>query len=118
MAQYRCQNEDCTEDQHGRLMYDFEADKPVCPKCGMGEPMVMKLETLHFLYPMKEGAVVGRLGKRFAVACNPKKDLKGIRATGEASVCNCKACKETEAWKAAYQPPEVRLDLVEQPKGG
>lgn len=100
MPAYRCQNAKCSTDPHGRLIFDFEADAPVCPTCGSDgrkDPnLVIKLVTVHFDPPSH---VFGRgLGHP---ACNPKKSVRGVMATGDPGSVSCKACKASEAFRQA-----------------
>jgi hypothetical protein len=83
----------------------FEADRPVCETCGVDEAqdgrltgIVVPIATIHFdpPHPKVRHRGQGRL------ACDPKRLVAGSRATGEPSVVNCRLCRETEAWKAAF----------------
>ena len=104
MGMYRCQAPQCA-DRLGRLLFDFESEVPVCPQCGTNgriprfANIIIKLETLHF-EPMShiEGIGIGE------VACTPGKPRPDLwRATGMASVANCKACKATQVWQDAAE---------------
>lgn len=113
MGRFRCQNPDCTEDPHGRLIFDFEAAEPVCPKCHADGRLpefsqrVLRLETIHYLTRDQSGPIVGLLGTRYRLACSPGKTLDGVRATGSPPDVNCRACRETPEWRAAYAGEEA-----------
>jgi hypothetical protein len=103
MGLYRCQNQHCSTDPHGRLIFDFEAEEPVCPTCGTdarvpGPEVVVALKVVHFDPPSH---VFGRgLGHP---ACRPEKSVRGVAATGDPGSVNCAACKATEAYRKAYR---------------
>lgn len=111
---YRCQNQECSNDAHGRLIFDFEADEPVCPKCEADgrlpeyKAVVLSLVVLHFIHPDKRGAIITPNGRQ-RVACMPDSVLDGIRGTASPPVVNCKACKDTPAYRKATggKVPEV-----------
>ena len=95
---YRCQNESCSTDPHGRLIFDFWAEKPVCPKCGTDRKLhpdtVIELALTHFDPPHP---TIKRKGQR-VLACTGK-PFEGQHATGNPSVVNCPGCKATDIWK-------------------
>jgi len=102
MPLYRCQNRNCSKDPHGRLIFDFEADAPVCPTCGSdarkpsGALIVIELKQVHFDPPSH---VFGRgLGHP---ACRPEKSVRGVMASGATDAVTCKACKATDVFKQA-----------------
>src|SRR5687767_1359545 len=99
---FRCQNSECSEDEAGRLIFDFWADKPVCPKCGTDAKtmpnIVIPLTIVHFDPPSK---VFGR-GLRI-LACTRKHYGGGETVTGNAGSVNCPACKESPEWQKIAQ---------------
>lgn len=92
---YRCTNEACSEDPHGRLIYDFESDRGVCPKCGADRQggRVVRREVIHF-DPSRVA------GGRNAWACAPGQPLRPL-ASGDPRAVTCAACRGTEAYAAA-----------------
>lgn len=106
---YRCQNAKCSEDPHGRLIFDFEGTEPVCPKCGTDgrkrPQVVIKREVVHYEAPGPvEGYGVGH------PACAPGK--RALRRSGAPQAVTCAACKGTEAFRqalAALDGPEDGL---------
>lgn len=109
MATFRCYHEDCADDPHGRLGFDFEApaSAPVCPKCGSDgklpehKALVVPLVVHHFIHRDRGGRIITDRG-RFRLACDVARLLApGTHATAAPPVVSCKACKATEAYKAA-----------------
>lgn len=103
---FRCQNANCSEDRHGRLIFDFEANEPVCPKCGCDarDPRyadtVIQLEVIHFDPP--DERLAGK-GKNI-LACNPRRRVGAtVRASGDPTVVNCPACKATDAYQKTVE---------------
>lgn len=92
--------------------HDFEAEKPVCPKCGLDGD-----------HPKSRGAVAPRVVIHFdppgahpmfaenALACQPDKAVGagGTMATGDPREVSCPACRRTAAFARA-------LDLYETPE--
>lgn len=107
MALWRCTNPRCAP--RGKTALDFESDAELatCPACGIeaGDPryagVVGKLETIHFDPP--DERMDGK-GKGH-IACNPRRRVAGLRVTGEPSVVNCKACRETDEYQKALAGP-------------
>jgi hypothetical protein len=114
MPLYVCRNHADTIFGH-----PFEAEKPVCPKCGMDrdadpthaqyitERVVIHLEPPH--------AVKFDRGAGHA-ACNPDlkvgRVVKGVRVvtTGEPLAVTCEACKQTEAFANGHPVPGGMLN--------
>lgn len=91
----------------------FQSDRQACAACGVdaqAEPrfagVVVPVETVHFdpPHPVVRGYGTGRL------ACDPRKQVAGSRATGEPSVVNCPACRATPEWKRAYAGEPTLLE--------
>lgn len=103
MGLWRCTRISCSTDPHGRNLFDFEADLPVCPKCAadMRKPRsgVLKLECVHYDPPGDLVIDQFRRGKNEA-ACAPGKPFRGF-ASGAPDAVTCPACKRTEAWREA-----------------
>lgn len=79
---------------------EFESSEPICPSCKASAPAVVQLTAVHFLFPEKDGPIVGLHGLKFRVACKPEtKALRGVPATGESGPVTCPRCKAT----AQYQ---------------
>jgi hypothetical protein len=104
---YRCQNPDCTTDAAGRLIHDFWAEAPVCPRCGLdgrtplGRDVVVALELLHFAEPT---AVRGKSTGR--PACDGRGRIgvfPYVHVTAYAPAANCPKCRRTEAWQRAAE---------------
>lgn len=106
MSLWRCHNEDCSADPHGRLIFDFEADKPVCPKCGADprkpefRETVVRLETMHLLVKDANGPIFER-SRRLTLACKPGAKLTTERASMMRQVVNCPSCKRSAAFREA-----------------
>jgi len=127
MGLWRCQSPSCSEDLHGRLGFDFEADQPKCPKCARtnipGRPeRITKLAVIHYDPPTEE-IVDGFKRGLNEWACQPGKTWKGGHATGDAIAVNCPACKKTEIWRKgmeamgeAVTPPEADFALAVDPE--
>lgn len=98
MGLYRCQNAECSTDPHGRLIFDFEAATPTCPKCGADsrrpehKNTIVKREVVHFHVIDSAGPDMG-FGKRRRVGCIPGGSIVGKRATGDVRAVTCPACK-------------------------
>lgn len=102
---YRCQNSKCSDDPHGRLIFDFAlpADQqPICPKCGTSlknEPLiVIRRKLIHFDPPHP---VIGDRGQRCA-ACDPAVKWEAsdhVGFTGAPEAVTCLDCQATEVWK-------------------
>lgn len=79
-------------------------DRVACDACGIDPKkdsgaagLLVRLVTIHFDPP----SGLKNRGKGH-IACDPSKPVHGRRATGEPSVVNCEACRQTEAWKKAH----------------
>jgi len=99
MGLWRCQAPECSEDRHGRLIFDFVSDKPVCPKChrtntATAPERIIKLECIHYDPPSGDVRGGMRRGKN-EWACQPGKPWKGGHATGDATAVTCPKCKAT-----------------------
>src|ERR1700732_3474024 len=92
---YRCTNMICSTDPAGRLIFDFWSTVPQCPKCGH-RVTVIALETIHFDPPTD---IIGK-GKNY-LACNAKRSVYGMRASGCSAAVNCKACRAIPEWQKA-----------------
>lgn len=95
---------------------DFVAEKPACVKCEIDATtdtqalgIIHPLATLHFDPPHPKIKRRG-LGHR---ACDPKTHIGKGRGTGEASVVNCEACKQTEAYLEAVRAGALDVALRE-----
>lgn len=116
MPLYLCRNHPDTV--HG---HPFEADKPVCPRCGMdrdadpshaqyiADRVVVHMEPPH---PLKFDRGAGH------AACDPALKtgtrVKGVAVvtTGEPLAVTCPACKLTEAFAAGHPVPTGLLKAV------
>lgn len=93
-------------------MYEFEADAPICQKCGaVGVPMVALLVDVHYLAPDPRGNVLTGSG-RMKVACEPGRTHLATSsgapwsATGEPSAVTCPRCKGSRPYLDAVQADE------------
>ncbi len=102
MGLWRCQRDKCSEDRQGRCIFDFEAERPVCPKCKTDHrefpQIVIKLETIHY------EAVEGKIGELSygtkELACQPGKPIKpGTHRSSAARAVNCPECRKTALWR-------------------
>jgi ribosomal protein S27E len=100
---WRCTRISCSEDAHGRNIYDFDRPEPVCPKCGsdMRKPRggILKLEVIHYDPPGDLVIDQFRRGRNEA-ACSPGRPFKGF-ASGAPDAVTCPACKRTAVWREA-----------------
>lgn len=96
---YRCQSMSCSEDPAGRLIFDFWAEKPICPKCGVDAAkmphVVIQLEVVHFDPPSK---VFGR-GQRIVACTRRGYGASNVIVTGNPTSVNCPECKATKEWR-------------------
>lgn len=93
---WRCPNPECFESNLSRY-YEFESEYGECPKCGLKEPYVRKRVLIHVLVRDKGGPIVGNLGLRYRLACDPKRvtlatATNGEAATGDVTTANCPGC--------------------------
>ncbi len=119
MQLLRCQNENCSTDKHGRLIFDFQVEDhepPVCPTCGtdMRErpEFIVRRKLMHYDPPHarlkgrgKNEAACGRTGWE-------SDDRTGY--TGDPGAVTCDRCKATEVWAANAVEMRVveKFDLV------
>lgn len=121
---YRCQNQDCSEDPAGRLIFDFWAEDPVCPKCQADQRhpkrgvLIVELEVIHFDPPSKyRGLGLGHLACNSAYQPGQLLGGKHVMATGDPGSVNCPNCRESDFWKEAKKassgmvPPAADLLL-------
>lgn len=112
MPLYRCQNPACSTDPHGRLIFDFEADQPRCPKCNADSRrpehkfVVVKREVIHFHIEDPRGPDAG-FGKRRRIACDAKGSIAGKHATGDVAAVTCPACRKTPEWETIAKEREL-----------
>ena len=98
---------------------EFDADAPECPACKAGPPAVVKLTLVHFLFEHPQGAVVGWLGRRFHLACQPGQPLRNyphrpMPASGDPLAVSCPACRQTAEHKKALEGCEAFDPLLPQ----
>lgn len=132
MPMFRCYNQACATDKHGRLGFDFDAPLTaiVCPKCGAGKTartaqLIVKLATVHFDPPT---GITG-VGENFA-ACNPELPIgRKARGSGVHDAVTCAACRASDVFQSTYaasrameaEDYEIEFDAKEGrmvPKGG
>lgn len=106
---YRCQNEACSEDPAGRLIFDFWSTEAKCPKCGSTplQHIVIPLEVIHYDPPSN---IRGR-GQR-VMACNRGPYGTGQMVTGAVSAVTCRECKATEEWRTAAEQQGIEPELI------
>lgn len=125
---YRCTADECSTDPHGRLIFDFTAEAPICPKCGADGRLpefawtVVELTRIHFLVKDKAGPIVDR-GARRRLACDPSPGTKktGERCAGTlyhaATNCpDCRASADFPADSAVKIHPEGDFPIEIDPK--
>jgi hypothetical protein len=106
MAKFRCYHCKHPSRRPGRY-HEFEADKPLCPKCGAGEPAVLQLVGVHFLYGDRMGPIEGRHGLRYRVACEPSREILAAHladdyaASGDPRAVTCPSCLTTPHYRRA-----------------
>ena len=106
MGLWRCQNLDCSTDPHGRCIFDFEAERPVCPKCGgdmrKNPNAVIELQIIHF---EEIGSTIANMSYGTGeLACDPGNDIiSGTRRSSAPTAVTCKECRKTAAWRKAMQ---------------
>jgi len=121
MARFRCYN--CKPVRFA-VRPEFEADKPLCPKCGASEPAVIELTPVHFLYGDPMGPIEGRNGLRYKVACQPGREVLATHvgdtyaATGDPRAVTCPSCLGTPQYKrAASFIKELRHAMIQGDPG-
>lgn len=108
MTLYRCGNPKCKSPE-------FEADKPVCPACGLDgtnpryAAYITRLEIIHFDPP---DPIIETRGMGYC-ACDPKlSSTGGRRSTAAHAAVTCSACKASAAFKETYTAPiHSKLDV-------
>ena len=85
--------------------FTFEADKPVCPKCGRFGPMTISpVVDVHLMVEMAAGPILGA-SARYYVACQPKRDAlarhahDSYAASADILAVTCPSCKGTRAYQ-------------------
>lgn len=122
MARFRCLH--CTPPPDAPPSRDgflFEADKPVCPRCGRFGPMVLPIIDVHFLVEDPHGPILGQ-SARYRVACEPKRDGLALHihdqyaASGDVRAVTCRSCKATQAFveQSAFLPLLAQLDEAQK----
>jgi hypothetical protein len=106
MARYRCYQ--CKDPRRRPgVHHEFEGDRPLCPKCGAGEPAVLELTPVHFLFGAPDGPIEGKNGLRYRAACEPGREVLAVHAldqyaaTGDPRAVTCPSCMGTPAYKRA-----------------
>lgn len=94
--------------------YEFTAEVCVCPRCGSGHPVVLELTPVHFIYPDRQGPMLGHAGRRWRMACEPQRKFLGdgytaIPATDNPRVVTCPLCRKTKAFEASILEQGVPL---------
>lgn len=117
---WRCLNPDCHEGKPGEApVFDFEADLPVCPKCGADgrkHPLrIAERACVHYLVNADDGPVKTPHGNR-RVACLPAVKKLPPHCTGEVACVTCPACLGTLVVKAhAAAPVNQSVPIVGLP---
>jgi hypothetical protein len=102
MGLWRCQRGSCSEDAQGRSIFDFQSEKPICPKCKTDmrkDPhIVIKLECVHFERVVDVVGVM-HIGSK-ELACKPGEPIKpGTTRCSSAKAVNCPECRKTAEWR-------------------
>lgn len=92
-----CPNPECRDPRYPMQLFSFVSDDPVCPKCGIGTPAVQKRSLIHLIVRDKDGPLVGYMGMRYRILCDPKRELMATARNGEAltpmpQLINCPGC--------------------------
>lgn len=94
-----CLNPACRErSDDDRFEFPVEHDRFACPKCGYDTPpRVGVLVLTHLLFEDPKGPIGGGEGRRYRIACDPKRSHLATlsnkeAATGDAYVANCPGC--------------------------
>lgn len=133
---FRCINPECsTVTNGGSPKFDFDAEEPVCPKCGsdartdMGRMRVCALAVIHYLRIDPAGNIRTPAGPR-SLACNPEakalptrrvKDSRGrwqneSFATGEPESVTCPACKASTIFKFEQEMGHIHhMEIIPPP---
>ena len=111
MPTFRCYN--CPDRKRPGFHREFEADKPLCPKCHAGAPAVIKLVDVHMLVPHEKGPFEdAATGQRRQLACMPERDVLAIyqgqhfSATEDAQGVTCPECRRHAHWLATAKELE------------
>lgn len=103
MARFRCFQ--CPpHDDLPAVLREFEADRPLCPRCGGSGLAVLKLVDVHLVYADEAGPIRGKFG-RYRVACEPNRPVLSrhqhdeYAATGEPRAVTCRRCLRTPQWE-------------------
>lgn len=121
MQLLRCQNEACSKDPHGRLIFDFtlEDDQPpVCPSCetDMRErpEIVVRRKLIHYDPPHLK--IKGRGQSKAACGAAGWESSDRVGFTGEPGSVSCPQCRATEVWRTNAIEMRVveKFDLVTQ----
>lgn len=125
MPSYRCYV--CRDLRPGLVnrFKTFDADAPVCPHCGAGEPAVVELTAVHWMAPDPGGPFLGADGVRRKIACEPLREVLALHAQDDYSASpdpratTCRSCMGVPAWGlAAAVFKEMRAILLLPDKGG
>lgn len=92
---WRCSNPHCIP--IGEMWFDFESDRPRCPKCtSEGFPNVTKKALIHLMLRDAKGPIQGQYG-RYRLACDKNRvdmatPTNGEAATDHFEAANCPGC--------------------------
>ncbi len=81
-----------------KLYFEFLSEHDKCPKCTYdGAPMINKRALIHLLLEHPRGPIVGQIGKRWFMACDPTRTTmathdNGEACTGDSMAANCPEC--------------------------
>lgn len=102
---------------------EFEADTPLCPRCGAGD--AVRLVPVHWLVADPKGPILGGGGRRYRLACDARRDHlateapgETFSATGDARAVTCLSCRGVEGWGAAVAPFREYAHLLVDPRAG
>jgi hypothetical protein len=103
--------------------FEFEGDKPECPKCGAQAPIVIPLIDVHFVVMDKSGPIFSARGRQ-RIACQPNREIMAAHAhdnfaaSDYAPGVTCRSCRGTREWQqemTAHYPVELGTFRIVDP---
>ena len=102
MGLWRCLNPECAENDDGIPVFDFDGEKPVCPKCGTDRKTapnkIAERACIHFITIDPAGPIRTQNGSRL-IACSPALRKLPPHATGEPDGVTCPKCRDSQLFK-------------------
>lgn len=118
---WRCQNESCSDDPHGKLIFDFKSPEPICPKCGadgrgVGKNLIVKREEIHYLVIDQTGPIQTPNGRRL-IACRSEDKKLPPYCTASRESVTCAMCMTSDRWIADNESDRSQDAEIVRPKG-